>query len=55
MLHLSRDLARIRLDVPIECNLNECLWDLRYEAASRKFEELEFGALVNILGKVVNG
>lgn len=54
MLHLSRDLARIRLDVPIECDLNECLWDLRHEAASKKFEELEFGGLVKILGEVVN-
>lgn len=54
MLHLSRDLARIRLDVPIECELNECLWDLRHEAASKKFEELEFGGLVKILGEVVN-
>lgn len=50
MLHLSRDLARIRLDVPIECNLNDCLWDLRHDAATRKFEELEFGGLVKILG-----
>ncbi|WP_019912321.1 5'-3' exonuclease [Paenibacillus sp. HW567] len=55
MLHLSRDLARIRLDVPIECDLNECLWNLRHEAASRKFDELEFGGLVKILGEVVNG
>jgi len=54
MLHLSRDLARIRLDVPIECDLNECLWNLRHEATSKKFEELEFGGLVKILGAVVN-
>lgn len=51
MLHLSRDLARIRLDVPIECRLEECLWDLRHEAATRKFEELEFGGLVRLLGE----
>jgi len=49
MLHLSRDLARIRLDVPVECDLVECLWDLQHEAATRKFEELEFGGLVKIL------
>jgi 5'-3' exonuclease len=49
MLHLSRDLARIRLDAPIRCELSECLWDLRMEAAVRKFEELEFGGLVKIL------
>ncbi|MHA6531507.1 5'-3' exonuclease [Paenibacillus sp. BAC0078] len=54
MLHLSRDLARIRLDVPIECDLNECLWNLRHEAATKKFEELEFGGLVKILGEAVS-
>ncbi|NQX71031.1 5'-3' exonuclease [Paenibacillus alba] len=55
MLHLSRDLARIRLDVPVECALNDCLWALRHEAAARKFEELEFGGLVKVLAEVVNG
>lgn len=53
MLHLSRDLARIRLDVPIECNLNDCFWNLKLDAATRKFEELEFGSLVKILGETV--
>ncbi|MCQ6559645.1 5'-3' exonuclease [Paenibacillus mendelii] len=52
MLHLSRDLARIRLDVPISCSLTECLWNLQREAAARKFEELEFGGLVKILGEI---
>lgn len=50
MLHLSRDLARIRLDVPIACALAECHWNLRREAAAQKFEELEFGGLVKLLG-----
>ncbi|WP_058303233.1 5'-3' exonuclease [Gorillibacterium timonense] len=54
MLHLSRDLARIRLDVPIECNLNDCLWDLRHDSATRIFDELELGSLVKLLGNVVN-
>ena len=49
MLHLSRDLATIRLDVPIECELIDSTWNLRHEAAARKFEELEFGGLVKIL------
>lgn len=49
MLHLSRDLATIRLDVPVACQLHECLWELQLEAAVRKFEELEFGGLVKIL------
>jgi len=55
MLHLSRELARIRLDVPIECNINDCIWDLRHTATARKFEELEFGGLVKVLDGVVNG
>ncbi|MEF2966911.1 5'-3' exonuclease H3TH domain-containing protein [Paenibacillus sp. M1] len=50
MLHLSRDLARIRLDVPVECELEQCGWNLRREEAARKFDELEFGGLVKLLG-----
>jgi 5'-3' exonuclease len=49
MLHLSRDLARIRLDVPIQCELSECLLRMSKESVVRKFEELEFGGLVKIL------
>jgi 5'-3' exonuclease len=49
MLHLSRDLARIRLDAPVQCALAECLWNLTRESAIRKFEELEFGGLVKLL------
>lgn len=49
MLHLSRDLARIRLDVPIACELPDCRWSIRRESAIRKFEELEFGGLVKLL------
>ncbi|AVV57004.1 flap endonuclease [Paenibacillus glucanolyticus] len=54
MLHLSRDLARIRLDVPIECELHNCIWELRIEAATKKFEELEFGGLAKLLGAIEN-
>lgn len=49
MLHLSRDLATIRVDVPVKCELSECSWNLRKEAATRKFDELEFGGLVKLL------
>ncbi|MNZ80748.1 5'-3' exonuclease [compost metagenome] len=49
MLHLSRDLARIRLDVPIECELEQCTWQLRRDETIKKFDELEFGGLVKIL------
>lgn len=48
MLHLSRDLARIRLDVPVECSLDECYWNLRRDAAAKKFDELEFGGLAKL-------
>lgn len=50
MLYLSRDLATIRLDVPVACELDQCSWQLRRDAAARKFEELEFGGLVKLLG-----
>lgn len=49
MLHLSRDLATIRIDVPVECGLAECIWNLQVETATRKFEDLEFGSLVKLL------
>ncbi|WP_042163848.1 5'-3' exonuclease [Paenibacillus gorillae] len=49
MLHLSRDLATIRLDTPVACGLTECVWELQLESAVRKFEELEFGGLVKLL------
>lgn len=49
MLHLSRDLARIRLDAPVECGLADCRLRFRREAAARKFEELEFGGLLKLL------
>lgn len=53
MLHLSRDLARIRLDVPIECELESCLWRLQREAATKKFQELEFGGLAKLFGEEI--
>jgi 5'-3' exonuclease len=53
MLHLSRDLARIRLDAPVDCELTKCIWNLQKESARRKFEDLEFGGLVKILESVV--
>jgi 5'-3' exonuclease len=49
MLHLSRDLARIRVDVPIACALDDCRWELRTDAALRLFERLEFGSLAKLL------
>ncbi|MFP4977991.1 5'-3' exonuclease H3TH domain-containing protein [Paenibacillus sp. CN-4] len=49
MLHLSRELAEIRRDVPVVCTLAECLWELQRENAARKFRELEFGSLLHLI------
>ncbi|MBP1993497.1 5'-3' exonuclease [Paenibacillus eucommiae] len=49
MLHLCRDLARIRLDVPIACALEECLWMMERDKVVSKFEELEFKGLMKLL------
>ncbi|KQO18859.1 5'-3' exonuclease [Paenibacillus sp. Leaf72] len=49
MLHLSRDLARIRLNVPIKCELEQCIWQLQRDATIKKFDELEFRGLINML------
>lgn len=52
MLHLSRELAEIRCDVPIVCELAECLWELQRDNAARKFNELEFGSLMHLIGGI---
>ncbi|OXM86711.1 5'-3' exonuclease [Paenibacillus rigui] len=51
MLHLSRDLARIRLDVPIECAIEQCVWELQRDAAIQKLEELEMASLSKLFGE----
>ncbi|TCZ73760.1 5'-3' exonuclease [Paenibacillus albiflavus] len=50
MLHLSRDLARIRCDVPITCDLDSCTWEVNTETVRSKFEELEFQSLMKLIG-----
>lgn len=52
MLHLSRELAEIRCDVPVVCELAEALWQLQRETAARKFQELEFGGLMHLIAEV---
>lgn len=52
MLYLSRELAEIRCDVPVVCELTECLWQLQRETAARKFQELEFGSLMHLIAEV---
>lgn len=50
MLHLSRDLATIRCDVPILCAFEECLWAFDRHEVISKFEELEFKGLKQLIG-----
>lgn len=45
MLHLSRDLARIRCDAPVSCSLEQCVWAPDPMRLRAKFEELEFVGL----------
>ncbi|WP_047982010.1 5'-3' exonuclease [Ornithinibacillus contaminans] len=49
MLHLSRDLAEIRCDVPIELTLEQARWNYDREKVSQKFAELEFKNLDKLL------
>lgn len=49
MLHLSRDLARIRCDVPVECKLEACAWSVDRQAVMNKFDELEFRGLEQLI------
>ncbi|WP_313998190.1 5'-3' exonuclease H3TH domain-containing protein [uncultured Paenibacillus sp.] len=49
MLHLSRDLATIRCDAPVELEWERCVWALDHAAAASKFEELEFGGLIKLI------
>ncbi|CAM4177707.1 5'-3' exonuclease [Paenibacillus endophyticus] len=53
MLHLSRDLATIQLNAPVACELLECLWNMDTETVVRKFDELEFGSLIKLLGQPI--
>lgn len=50
MLHLSRDLARIRCDVPISCDIHSCTWTIDPDTIREKFEELEFQSLMKLIG-----
>lgn len=49
MLHLSRDLATIRCDVPVACTVEECIWSPDLHRVHEKFEELEFKGLAQQL------
>lgn len=45
MLHLSRKLARIHCEVPINCSLDDALIQINLEKVHEKFSELEFKGL----------
>jgi 5'-3' exonuclease len=49
MLHLSRDLARIRCDAPVELEFNGCGWAVNRAQVVSKFEELEFRSLMALI------
>ncbi|WP_341278797.1 5'-3' exonuclease H3TH domain-containing protein [Paenibacillus sp. FSL H8-0537] len=50
MLHLSRTLARINIEVPIECSLEECLWKVNLESAEILFEKYRLTSLLKMIG-----
>lgn len=49
MLHLSRELAEIKCDVPISCTLEEAVWQYDKDRIEKKFNELEFRKLVELI------
>jgi 5'-3' exonuclease len=49
MLHLSRDLARIRCDAPVELEFSGCGWAVNRAQVVSKFEELEFRSLMALI------
>jgi 5'-3' exonuclease len=49
MLHLSRTLAEIKCDVPVNCSLSESALKIKKEKASYKITELELRGLHNLI------
>lgn len=49
MLHLSRQLAQIRCDVPISCELGDCAWKMDSNKVLAQFELLEFNSLMKLI------
>src|SRR5699024_375217 len=49
MLHLSRELAEIKCDVPISCTLEEAIWQYDKNRIEDKFNELEFKRLAELI------
>ncbi|WP_430785705.1 5'-3' exonuclease [Virgibacillus flavescens] len=49
MLHLSRQLAEIKCDVPISCELEEALWNCDDILISNKLRELNYNNLAKLI------
>jgi 5'-3' exonuclease len=49
MLHLSRTLAEIRCDVPLELTLDKALWNFSRERVIERFKELELPNLAKLI------
>lgn len=49
MLYLSRKLAEIKCDVPVDCNLDDAALGINHEKATEKFREIEFKGLYRYL------
>ncbi|MEW9699653.1 5'-3' exonuclease H3TH domain-containing protein [Paenibacillus sp. SI8] len=49
MLHLSRDLATIRLDAPVACALEDCEWAMDRDKVISKFEEIAYKGLMRLI------
>lgn len=52
MLHLSRQLAKIRCDIELECDAETCRYELNPAQVVSKFEELEMASISAMLGVV---
>lgn len=51
MLHLSRSLAEIYCEVPLECELDLCLLEIDHSRTLAKLEELEMKSLAHMFGE----
>nr|WP_263624246.1 5'-3' exonuclease [Cytobacillus kochii] len=49
MLHLSRQLAEIKCDVPVECTLLEAEWKYNVNKVNQKLEEIELRGIAKLL------
>src|SRR5699024_12530420 len=49
LLHLSRDLAEIKRDVPVSCDPDEEIWNVDIKKAEKKFAQFEMEKLLEFL------